>query len=176
MFDCTATIVRSVLLMLPLLAVSAAKDDPITRCALAGTEHERILCLEEALRQSNGGTTIGSNAKREPSVDQPMPATRDAADSVARSELERDQFGLKEESTANDRAAAIDVTIVATTKNAYGKSVYITENGQEWQQTDQKTLRIRELPVAATIRTATAGSFFLRAKEGGVAVRVKRRK
>lgn len=184
MIDCNAIIKRIVpaaLLVLPLLSVSSVGDDPVTRCAQTEDADERISCLENALRQidrpaeDNAQHDRGLVASGEESRTSPVTETV-APDRVERHEVEREQFGLQPKPDAADTVTAIDVTIVAITRNAYGKSIYTTTSGQVWQQTDQKTLRLGQLPVAATIRNGTAGSFFLRAKEGGVAVRVKRRK
>lgn len=169
------------LLALPLISTSGARDDSIARCAKHASDAERIACLENAIRQIDNVTeSILRDDRVFPDEAQGSltrgVAEKAADDRVERQELESERFGLPTEPDAADAVTAIDVTIVATTQNAYGKSIYTTKNGQVWQQTDQKSLRIRQLPVAATIRSGTSGSFFLRAKEGGVAVRVKRRK
>jgi hypothetical protein len=159
------------------MAQADGKDE-IARCARIPSAGDRIICLEEALLRADappastsaetpgtpGDATSASGAATEASTET-RPHAREAA-----------EFGLDELEQAPPSPESIRVTVVAVEKNAYGKLRYVTEGGQVWQQNDQRAPRYPDVPFAAEIRTAAAGSFFLQPLAGGVAVRVQRKR
>ena len=170
------------------LPAHADNEDVIARCARIASAGDRILCLENALRQSSS-ELAQSQAKPEtppaatgqaatPAPNEaPLPASTTEAprewtgDPVSTNE----SFGLKADRSARD-ANAVQVTVVSMRKNLGDKFVFETEDGQVWLQTDQRTIRYGDVPFEAEIRPASMGSFFLKPYAGGVSVRVRREK
>lgn len=173
-----------------LLASAAAElhssEDTVDRCARIASPDERILCLESALRSVSGDSeeseypeTNASGGHETASipeeiVDAEVAATSRASDTR---DSETAQYGPTASQIDADPVTSIDVAIIAISKNAYGKLVFSTDNGQVWQQIDRRTPRYKELPFDATIRNGGAGSHFIQPREGGgIAVRVRRKK
>lgn len=128
----------------------ADSEDEIARCARITSLAERVTCLEDALRRTDGPS--------------------DGAPPLAVAE-----FGLDESREHSESPESIRVTVIDIEESAYGKLRYVTEDGQIWQQIDQRAPRYDDLPFPAEIRTAAAGSYFLQPVTGGIAVRVQRK-
>ena len=140
----------------------ADNEDAIARCARLAAVGDRILCLENALRQSRNEVdpTPVAEATSVPADDTPVA---------------NENFGLKAKRPPKEENA-IQVTVASVRKNLNNKFVFETENGQVWLQTDQRKVRYRDIPFEAEIRPASMGSFFLKPVVGGVSVRVSREK
>ncbi len=173
------------LLIVPLLACSAqaGDEDAISRCARIASAGDRILCLENALRDDFGDSEVRESPIAVTEVTQDTAATAEkavepnveiATDAEGTRKQEVEQFGLTEKQKKAAPVTSIEVAIVAVSKNAYGKLIFTMENGQVWQQTDKRSLRYKDLPIDATIRNGASGSHFMQPLDGGVAVRVKR--
>jgi hypothetical protein len=143
------------LTLLAAAMVKADSEDEIARCARISSPGDRILCLEDALRRR----------------DDPPPSTAAEAPAAAPAA----EFGFDVPQKPPPSPESVRVTVVAVEKNAYGKLRYVTEDGQVWQQNDQRTPQYPYVPFAAEIRTAAAGSFLLQPLDGGIAVRVQRK-
>jgi len=170
------------------LPAYADNEDVIARCARIASVGDRILCLEDALRQSSSELAqsqpepktppapAGQAATPAPYEDPlpgstPEPRRQSTGDPVTTKE----SFGLKADRPAKD-TNAIRVTVVSMRKNLGNKFVFETGDGQVWLQTDQRTIRYGDVPFEAEIRPASMGSFFLKPDAGGVSVRVRREK
>ena len=180
-----------VTLVASLNAAATEAEDAIAACARIVSTGDRILCLETALRatsapQESVAVTQESGPLPEPeTTPEPVPAPA-AVVSVSQSvqEAEKEaaparseapvQLGLEDVAAAPEKPDSVDVVVTEVRESAYGKLIFVTADGQTWQQTDTKSIRYRELPFDANIRTAAAGSFFIRPLSGGVSVRVKR--
>jgi len=146
----------------------AENEDVIVRCAQTDSLAERVLCLEDALRSPQVELVVTSD-------DAPaMLADEVIADSSVSENSETEQFGLTEKQLEPDPVTSVDVVVVKISQNAYGKMIFTTDDGQVWQQTDQRSARYRDLPVDAIIRSGASGSFFIQPQAGGIASRVKR--
>ncbi len=170
------------------LPADADNEDAIARCARIATVGDRILCLEDALRQSSNAaaesdpvadvapasakqteTAPPSQAKIPSSAAEATPVLTDDAS------LTKENYGLKEQRPPKE-TNIIQVTVTSVRKNLSNKFVFETEDGQIWLQTDQRTLRYGDTPFEAKIRPASMGSFFLKPDSGGASVRVRRQK
>jgi len=158
-----------------LLAASAHADteDVISQCARFSSPDERILCLENALRQDSGSSVEIANAV--PTSEQTIDAEETIALETDTHETEISNFGLPDEQKNPDPVTSIEVVVVKISKTAYGKLIFTTADGQVWIQTDRNSPRYKSLPVDMTIRDGASGSYFIQPSSGGVAVRVKRR-
>ena len=156
-------------LLLAVAMAQAENADVIANCARISSPADRILCLEDALR---GPVPVElAEAQDEVPTDTVQAPQETLPETGA---TEAGQFGLAEEQKNPDPLESVDVVVVAVSQNAYGKLIFTTDNGQVWQQTDQRNARYRDLPVDATIRSGASGSFFIQPKAGGIASRVKR--
>ena len=175
-------------------ATAEEGEDVIARCAQIASVGDRILCLEDALRPAAGDAqeneiqisaepvaqdvtaTIEdtSDITDDDTIDAAVEVTSAAAASAGKTET--DQFSLDKTQDKPVSPTSIDVIVVAVTESAFGKFVFTTGSGQVWQQTDHGTPRYRQIPFDATIREGASGSHFIQPQNGGVAVRVKRRK
>lgn len=127
-------------------AAATEAEDAIAACARISSTGDRILCLETALRNTS------------------TPAVSEATSPV----------GTEDTLSAPVTMESMDVEIIEVRKSGYGKLLFITADGQIWQQTDMKSVGYREFPFDAIIREAAAGGFFIRPLAGGVSVRVRR--
>ena len=156
-------------LMLAVATAQAENEDVIAHCARISSPGDRILCLEDALRSpvqvelAEAQDEVPTDTVQAPQETLPETGATKAG-----------QFGLAEEQKNPDPLESVDAVVVAVSQNAYGKLIFTTDNGQVWQQTDQRNARYRDLPVDATIRSGASGSFFIQPKAGGIASRVKR--
>lgn len=170
------------------LSANAGNEDAIARCARIATVGDRILCLEDALRQSSNAaaesdpaadvsrasaiqteTSPPSQAKIPSSAAEATPVLTDNAS------LTNENYGLKEQRPPKE-TNTIQVTVMSVRKNLSNKFIFETEEGQIWLQTDQRTVRYGDTPFEAEIRRASMGSFFLKPASGSVSVRVRRQK
>ncbi|MEX2126149.1 MAG: hypothetical protein WD795_19820 [Woeseia sp.] len=192
----------ALLLLLAVGGVHADNEDEIARCARISSTGDRIICLEDALRRPDDRennaiaelATEDTAAAWEPAGKVPAAVqeademagegaahgatagtTRSAAVSSGTDAEAVQRFGLEDMGRDAELAGSIEVVVVEVGKNVYKKLVYTTEDGQVWQQSDQRSPRYRDLPFRAEIRRAAAGSFFLQPVYGGIAVRVQRK-
>jgi hypothetical protein len=84
-----------------------------------------------------------------------------------------ENFGLKEKRPVED-ATTMRVTVTSVRKSLRNMLIFETENGQVWQQTDQRTVRYEDTPFEADIRPGSMGSFFLKPESGSMSIRVRR--
>ncbi len=142
-------------------------NEELRRCALIDDEIERYRCYDRVLRPGE------SNAPPATTPTTPAPATTPAP-VIAPAETERDRFGVKERRPTEPDS--IDVVIVKLGESLLGRMLYYTEDGQIWQQTDNKKTPIyRKTPFAARIKRGTMDSFFVKPEYGGFSVRVHRK-
>ena len=146
----------------------AENEEVIARCATTESLAERVLCLEDALRGPQVELVVTTDNAPAMLADEVM------AESSVSENSETEQFGLTEKQLEPDPVTSVDVVVVKISKNAYGKMIFTTDDGQVWQQTDQRGARYRDLPVDAIIRNGASGSFFIQPQAGGIASRVKR--
>ena len=158
---------------------------------------DRILCLENALRQASPETdkvARNEEAARLPEADvpsddvQPSISTEQVVDiSSDTAEIgaeptptdsatpASDDFGLKEQRSPK-KIEAMKITVISVRKNLSGRYVFDTADSQTWIQTDQRTVRLENTPFTAEIRPASMGSFYLKPDAGSVSIRVRREK
>lgn len=167
------------------LPAQADNEEAIARCARIATVGDRILCLENALRQSSLESAETPAAEVAPVHETPV-ATIEAAgetpavdigttiDAAAVQTPPADEnFGMKEKRPPKD-TSPVQVTVTAVRKSLTNRFVFETASGQIWLQTDQRSVRYSDTPFDAEIRPASMGSFFLKAVAGGPSVRVRR--
>jgi len=163
----------------------ADNEDVIAQCARIATVGDRILCLENALRQSaheavetpvavatptKEPTVVEeATANEKPIAEAPPPIVEDAPQAD-------EDFGLKEKRPPIREASAVQVTVTSVRKNLTNRFIFETDSGQRWLQTDQRTVRYGDAPFDAEIRPASMGSYFLKPVAGGASVRVRREK
>ncbi len=170
------------------LPAYAGNEDAIASCARIATVGDRILCLEDALRQSSSGTAESDSAADElpatakqietsPPSESEVPAPAAQATSILtdNASLTDEKYGLKVQRPPKE-TNIIQVTVTSVRKNLSNKFIFETEDGQIWLQTDQRTVRYGHTPFEAEIRRASMGSFFLKPASGSVSVRVRRQK
>jgi len=96
-------------------------------------------------------------------------------------EKQKEKSGNEEVSIATTKATRINevILIISRTKTiGYNKTRFFMENGQVWEQTDSRTVRIpkvrNNIANKAEIQKASLGSFLLRVNGSGRAIRVRR--
>lgn len=168
--------------------VHADNEDAIAACARIATVGDRILCLENALRQSSGevgesdpeAAVLPASAKQT-ATSPPLEAAVSSSAAVATSVLTDDapvadeSYGLKEPRPPQE-ANSLQVTVTTVRKNLSNRFIFETEGGQIWVQTDQRRARYEDTPFKAEIRPGSMGSFFLKPDSSAVSVRVRREK
>ena len=187
-----------VLIVLLLAHTALAEgEDVIARCAQIASVGDRILCLENALRQAppeidNGPQNEEAVRLREtvilsddiqPNIavnqltDVSLDSVGTEADSTPTSDAtpQSDDFGLKDQRPSKE-TATMRVTVISVRKNLNRRYIFETADGHTWLQTDQRTVRLADTPFTAEIRPASMGSFFLKPASGGVSIRVRREK
>ena len=154
-------------------------EDAIAVCAGITAEDDRILCLENALRQSSSealeseaeaaasSASENQNATSPPAAAATLVITDDAP-------VADENYGLKEPSPQEDDTLQVIVTSVS--KNLKNRFLFATEGGQVWLQTDQRRALFEDTPFKAEIRPGSMGSYFLKADSSTVSVRVLREK
>ncbi len=177
-----------VIAVLAAMPALAENEDTIARCAKIGSVGDRILCLEDALRESSNEvaatppeadlatTTVIENVAS-PTVEPEVSSSATDAKSVLTDDasLATEKYGLKDQRPPQE-TNTIHVIVASVRKNLSNKFVFETEDGQVWLQTDQRTVRYENAPFRAEIRPASMGSFFLKPDSGGASVRVRREK
>jgi len=163
----------ALLLILCGMPALADNEDIIAMCARIATVGDRILCLENALRQSSQEMVETPVAEAAPVIETAVVEAPPA--NVENARRADENFGLKEKRPPKE-TNAVQVTVMSVRKNLTNRFIFETENGQLWLQTDQRTVRYGDVPFDAEIRPASMGSFFLRPVAGGVSVRVRREK
>ena len=149
-----------------LLAQDDNVNEQLRQCGLIDDEIERYNCYDRVLRP--GDATTPSQPRSSTPPVQPAPEAQPA-------ESERERFGVKERRPSEPNT--INVVIVQIGENALGRLLYYTEDGQVWQQTDNKKAPLyRKTPFEAKIRRGTMDSFFVKPDYGGFSVRVHRKK
>lgn len=149
-------------------AQQADTNEDLRRCALIDDETERFRCYDRVLRPGE------SNAPPPSPQSTPAPASTPAP-VIEPVDTERERFGVKERRPSEPDS--IDVVIVKLGESLLGRMLYYTEDGQVWQQTDNKKTPIyRKTPFAARIKRGTMDSFFVKPDYGGFSVRVHRKK
>ena len=149
-----------------LLAQDDNVNEQLRQCGLIDDEIERYNCYDRVLRPGETPTPREPRSSTPPA--QPAPEAQPA-------DVEREQFGVKERRPSEPDL--LNVVIVKIGENALGRLLYYTEDGQIWQQSDnKKTPMYRKTPFAAKIRRGTMDSFFVKPDSGGFSVRVHRKK
>jgi hypothetical protein len=153
----------------------ADNEDAIALCARNASVGDRILCLETALRRSS------KVAVSPPPEAQVLPPPENVAPPIVETTPEVNEtaplvdqnFGLKEKRPVVE-AHTIRVTVTSVRKSLRNKLIFETEDGQVWQQTDQRTVRYEDAPFEADIRSGSIGSFFLKPESSSMSIRVRR--
>lgn len=176
----------------PAFAQSDESLEELRQCAEIEHDSQRHTCYDRVLRPRPGTSGVdASPVKPLPSspatpapVVQPAAAAPPApvvqpAAGAPPSESDTDRprktkFGLKDERP--EEPDWIDVVVVRARKNAAGKFVFTTQDGQVWLQTDVRRPVYHGIPFPARIRKASLGSFFIVPGNGDQTVRVRRRK
>jgi hypothetical protein len=166
----------------------ADNEDVIALCARVAGVGDRILCLENALRRSSQEVAAPPPAPQVlPPPEKVAAAVADVEDDIVSPIPEADSevsdivpqvdenFGLKETRPVGE-AMTIRVTVTSVRKSLRNMLIFETENGQVWQQTDQRIVRYEDAPFVAEIRSASMGSFFLKPESSSMSVRVRRNK
>ena len=179
---------RCAIAVLAAVPALAENEDTIARCAKISSVGDRILCLEDALRESSKelaeihpegdlAATLTTDSVASPPFESevPPPAVESEAVLAVASSPDTENYGLKEQQPPKE-TNTIQVTVTSVRKNLSNKFVFETEDGQIWLQTDQRTVRYGDTPFEAEIRPASMGSFFLKPASGGASVRVRREK
>ena len=148
------------------LPAHAGNEDAIASCARIATVGDRILCLEDALRQSSSETTESDSAAdvapastkqteiSPPSEAQvPAPAAQATSILTDNASLTNENYGLKEQRPPKE-TNTIQVTVTSVRRNLSNKFVFETKDGLIWLQTDQRTVRYGDTPFEAEIRRA----------------------
>jgi hypothetical protein len=152
----------ALLLILCGMPAHADNEDVIAMCARIATVGDRILCLENALRQSSHEVAEIPVVEAVPVDETPVPEAMPA-----------------KEIAVVEVAPAIETAVTEATpviKTAVVEAVPANDDIPAWLQTDQRTVRYGDVPFEAEIRPASMGSFFLRPVTGGASVRVRREK
>ena len=179
---------RCAIAVLAAVPALAENEDTIARCAKISSVGDRILCLEDALRESSKelaeihpegdlAATLTTDSVASPPFESEVPSSAAGAKSVStdNSSPATEKYGLKEPRPSGE-ANTIQVTVTSVRKNLGNRLIFETEDGHIWLQTDQRSVRYEDTPFTAEIRPASMNSFFLKPVSGGVSVRVRRKK
>lgn len=176
---------------------TADSEEAIARCSKIASVGDRIICLENALRQVSPETDQAERSEEavKPSdTDVPPDESQSSASVNQPTDIDSDLPDVETESTPTDRGApvsddlepkdqrppkeieAMKVTVTTLRRGLNNRYVFETTNGQVWLQTDQRNVRLGDAPFAAEIRPASMGSFYLKPDAGNVSIRVRREK
>ena len=156
-------------------------------CAEIDHDRQRLACYDQVLRPIKLGAPAQSPSAAEtweatqPVVPAELPPTSSVveetsvvkeAPAVNEAPVVEDTFGLENKRSKDKAVRTIFVTELK--KNTRNKYLFKTEDGQVWQQTDERSVHYDRAPFSAVIRTASLGSFYLKPSSSSVSIKVKR--
>ena len=179
----------SLLLSLPAHA-DPARDalSEIAKCADIATAAERLQCFDTAV---SGAKTVLSAPTSAPVQQGAVEANKTPAQSdkedeggilswfgLSRPVTKQEDFGKPPVPAGPKEITEISANVLEFAKNAYGRSLFILENGQVWKQIDGDTTEVKDPrageTMKVTIETAMFGSYNLHVKGHNGFVKVRR--
>lgn len=149
-----------------------AQQDPAAAraCTSITADAERLACYDRALRAAPAEHPQTGRSESTPPRTESSPAAPTASTPPARSET-RAQRKARKESAAKKNE--LEVTIVKVDEiRGRGDLFFITDDGQVWRQTDEKSFYPPKPPFHALISTSRFGTQFLSLPGGHVQIRV----
>ncbi|MEQ9437038.1 hypothetical protein [Hyphomonas sp.] len=154
------------LVSMPALAEDVSTDD-VYACAGISTDAERLACYDAAVGRLKAAEDSGE------------------VTTITRSEVEqvkRDSFGfsipslpslaLRKSGGGDEELDEVTAAVSSVSRNGAGRWRVRLENGQVWVQTDDKSVRAKNVK-EARIYSASLGSYKMKL-DGGLAFRVQR--
>lgn len=143
-----------------------AQQSAVERCRKAGSDAERITCLEAALTGNAAG----------PATPAPEPSPKSAGGTGAAEGIGAEQVRSRQQSAA-DLESARGLRVVRYGSVPFRRLQVELENGQVWRQIEGDTQRIRvslERNQTVDIEESGLGGYKLRLNEIGRTIRVER--
>ena len=179
------------LFLLPLPAqADPARDalSEITKCADITAPAERLQCFDTAV---GGAKTVLSTPAPAPVQQAAVEPQKTGVQTdkeeeggilswfgLSRPVTKQQDFGKPPVPTGPKEIKEISANVLEFAKNAYGRSLFILENGQVWKQSDGDTTEVKDPrsgeTMQVTIEAAMFGSYNLRVKGQNGFVKVRR--
>ena len=183
-------------LLSPLFLLSfPAQADPardalseITKCADIATPAERLQCFDTAV---GGAKTVLSAPAPAPVQQAAVEANKSSVETdkedeggilswfgLSRPVTKQEDFGKPKPPPGPKEITEITSNVLEFAKNAFGRSLFILENGQVWKQIDGDMTEVKDPrsgeTMQVTIETAMFGSYNLHVKGQNGFVKVRR--
>lgn len=178
----------SLLLTVPAQA-DAARDalSAIAKCAEITDAAERLQCFDTAVGGAKTVLAAPEPAPVQQAAVQAEKATAQAEEEeggvlgwfgLSRPVTKKEDFGKPPVPAGPKEITEISAGVLEFAKNAFGKSIFILDNGQVWKQVDGDTTEVKDPrrgeQMQVTIETAMLGSYNLRVKGQKGFVKVRR--
>jgi uncharacterized protein YdeI (BOF family) len=176
------------LLAAALVFVAPAQADPardalaaVAKCADIPAAADRLQCYDtaaEAAKMAMSGAPPA--AQRQAAVQTQEEEGGGVLEwfGLQRPVTKTEDFGKPPVPTGPKEIKEISATVVEFAKNAYGRSIFILDNGQVWKQVDGDTTEVRDPSRGETmqvsIETGMFGSYSLTVKDRTGIVKVRR--
>lgn len=173
----------AVLISTPVHA-DAARDTlaAIAKCADIAAAAERLQCFDVAA--SGAKTALAAPAPAAVALQSDQKPAEEEEGGVlgwfglARPVTKSEDFGKPPMPAGPKEIQEISATVLEFAKNAYGRSIFILDNGQIWKQVDGDTTEVRDPSrnetMKVTIETGIMGSYTLRVEGRRGIVKVRR--
>jgi hypothetical protein len=133
-------------------------------CTWIRDDTERLACFDQVTQ------SLQSNAAVAEIKDYPTPQST----IETKKEKSWSLFGfLPGKNPAQKSVDNIDVTIIKAQENSLGRWILQTDDGQVWQQTSAKKIKVSGLPFTASIEKSRLGSYWMEFGSGHRATRLK---
>jgi hypothetical protein len=168
---CLLTAGSALMLCLPLAAAPSQGD--FERCAALAQAAERLECYDGLLPPAANDRESRQAPDRAAGGSLPAPRdsgspSREAAEPPASSDIDSREEAAEPTSFA--------VVVINVRESASRKLIYVTKEGQVWEQIDSHDPVYRDFPFTAEIRQAAFGSYLLRSEHYGASIRVRLQK
>jgi hypothetical protein len=171
---------------LALTSVSAHADpardvlDAIAKCTEIATSADRLQCFDTAA--SGAKTALAAPVQQTVAQTETAPAEEEGGVlswfGLSRPNTKPEDFGKPRVRTEPKEITELSAGVLEFAKNAYGRSIFILDNGQVWKQVDGDTTEVRDPSggeqMKVTIETGMMGSYSLRVDGRRGIIKVRR--
>ena len=172
----------SILVSVPAHA-DPARDalDAIAKCTEIATSAERLQCFDAAA--SGAKTALAAPVRQTAAQTGQAPAQEEEGGvlswfGLSRPVTKQEDFGKPPVPAGPKEIQEISAGVIEFAKNAYGRSIFVLDNGQVWKQVDGDTTEVRDPSggeaMKVTIETGLMGSYSLRVEGRRGIVKVRR--
>lgn len=148
----------------------------VAKCADIPVAADRLQCYDAAAQGAK--TVMSAPVERQAQSEEEEGGGVLSWFGLERPVTKTEDFGKPPVPTGPKEIKEISATVIEFAKNAYGRSIFILDNGQVWRQIDGDSTEVRDPPKGETmkvsIETGMLGSYSLRVDGRRGIVKVRR--